>query len=152
MKKYDTISGLFLLFLSVAICLGSYRLKVGSLSSPSSGFFPFVTGLSLGVFSILILLEARKSKRKDERFWAQGANRKGIALTFLSIFLYAILLERVGFIATSLIFFILISRFVFYLKWTTCIFFSLIASFGAYFVFTILFGAPLPQGIFERIF
>ncbi len=152
MKKYDTFSGFFLLLLSIAICIGSYRLNIGSPTSPGSGFFPFATGLALGVFSILILLEARRSKKEDERFWAQGANKKGIFLTFSLIFLYAILLERLGFIVTSLIFFILISRFVFYLKWKTSIFFSLFASFGTYFVFTILLHAPLPQGLFERIF
>lgn len=152
MRKYDTISGLFLLFLSIAICIGSSKLKLGSPTSPGSGFFPFFTGLALGLFSILILLEARRSKKEDERFWAPGANKKEIFLTFSSILFYALLLERLGFIATSLIFFILINHFVFYLKWTTSIVFSIFVSFGTYLVFTILLHAPLPQGLLERIF
>jgi hypothetical protein len=152
MKKYDFLSGLFLLALSIAICIGSSKLNVGTLTAPGSGFFPLMTGIGLGVFSILILIEARKSKKEDVRFWAPNANKKEIYLTFGLILVYALLLERLGFTATSLIFFFLISRLVFYLKWTTSILFALVASFGTYFVFTILLHAPLPQGLLERVF
>ena len=61
MRKYDTLSGLFLLALSLAICAVSLRLKVGSLSAPSAGFFPLLTGVVLGVFSILIVVQAKKT-------------------------------------------------------------------------------------------
>jgi hypothetical protein len=81
-----------------------------------------------------------------------GANKKGIHLTFLFILFYALLLERVGFIGTTIIFFLLISRFVSRHRWSTAVFFGLVTSFATYFVFTILLHAPLPQGILERIF
>jgi len=152
MRRYDIISGLFLLTLSIAICIGSLQLKVGTFTSPGSGFFPLFTGLMLGIFSILILIEAVKLKKEDISFWMPNANKSGIYLTFLLIFLYALLLEWLGFIATSLLFFFLISRLVFYLRWVTSSLFAIITSFGIYFIFTILLRAPLPKGIIERIF
>ena len=55
MRKFDFLSGIFLLALSFAICIGSLRLHVGTLTGPGAGFFPLMTGLVLGVFSCLIL-------------------------------------------------------------------------------------------------
>ncbi len=152
MRKYDIISGLFLFILAIAICMGSLQLKIGTFTSPGSGFFPLFTGIMLGFFSVLILIEAIKLKKEDISFWMPNANKKAIYLTFLLILLYALLLERFGFIGTSLIFFLLISRLVFSLRWVTSIFFSIITSFGIYLIFKILLRAPLPKGIIERIF
>ena len=85
MKKFDTISGLFLLILSTAICIGSLRLHVGTFRAPGAGLFPLVTGVVLGVFSILILLEARRKAEEAIPFWVPGANIKAISLSFLVI-------------------------------------------------------------------
>ena len=152
MRKYDILSGLFLLAVSVAICAGSLHLHVGTLTAPGSGFYPLVSGLVLGVFSILILMQAQKERKEPIRFWAPEANKKGIALTFLFILLYALLLERVGFIGTTILFFLLVSRFVCGHRWTTAVFFAVVTSFATYFVFSILIHAPLPPGIIERVF
>jgi putative tricarboxylic transport membrane protein len=152
MRKYDIVSGLFLLAVSLAICGASFQFHVGTLTAPGSGFFPLVTGLVLGIFSILILVEARKSGKETVRFWAPEANKKGIYLTFLFILVYALLLERLGFIGTTVLFFLLVSRFVSGHRWSTAIFFALLTSLSTYFVFTILLRAPLPQGILERMF
>lgn len=152
MRKYDVLSGLFLLAVSLAICAGSLRLNVGTLTGPGAGFFPLVTGMVLGVFSILILIQAKKTSEEPVKFWAPEANKRGIYLTFLFILLYALLLEWVGFVATTTLFFLLVSRFVFGLRWSTSVFFALVTSFATYFVFTLLLDAPLPQGIVERMF
>ncbi|OGP67518.1 MAG: hypothetical protein A2170_15015 [Deltaproteobacteria bacterium RBG_13_53_10] len=152
MRKYDIVSGLFLLAVALLICGGSSQLHVGTLTSPGSGFFPLVTGLCLGIFSILILVEARKLGKEHVKFWVPGANKKGIYLTFLFILFYAFLLERLGFIGTTVLFFLLMSRFVSGHRWSTAIFFGLVTSLSTYFVFTFLLRAPLPQGILERMF
>jgi putative tricarboxylic transport membrane protein len=152
MRKYDILSGLFLLAVSLAICAGSLRMHVGTLTAPGAGFFPLLTGMVLGVFSILIMIQAKKTGEEPVKFWAPEANKRGIYLTFLFILLYALLLERVGFVATTTLFFLLVSRFVFGFRWSRSIFFALVTSFATYFVFTLLLGAPLPQGIVERMF
>jgi putative tricarboxylic transport membrane protein len=152
MRKYDIVSGLFLLTVSLAICAGSLRLNVGTLTAPGSGFFPLVTGLVLGIFSALILVGARKSGKETVRFWAPQANKKGVYLTFLLILVYALLLERLGFIGTTVLFLFLVSRFVSGHRWATAVFFALVTSFTTYIVFSILLHVPLPQGILGRIF
>ena len=152
MRKYDILSGLFLLAVALSICVGSSQLHVGTLTAPGAGFFPLVTGLTLGIFSILVLVGAKKSGKETIRFWAPQANKKGIYLTFLFILFYALLLERLGFIGTTVLFFILVSRFVSGHRWATAVFFAFLTSLATYFVFTILLHAPLPLGILERMF
>ena len=152
MKKFDTISGLFLLVLSIAICTGSLRLHVGTFRAPGAGLFPLVTGVLLGVFSILILLEARRKAEEAIPFWVPGANIKAISLSFLVILIYALLLERLGFLASTLVFFLLISRFVSGHRWGTALFFAVVASVATYSVFKFLLRSPLPPGILERFF
>jgi len=152
MRKYDILSGLFLLAISLTVCVGSLRLQVGTLTAPGAGFFPLTTGLALGVFSILILMEARKANREWVPFWAPKAIKKSIYLTFLFILVYALLLERVGFIGATTLFFLLVSRFVSEHRWSTAVFFALVTSLATYFVFSFLLRAPLPQGIVGRMF
>jgi putative tricarboxylic transport membrane protein len=152
MRKYDVLSGLFLLAMSLAVCGGSLRLSVGTFTAPGSGFFPLLTGLVLGIFSILIIAQARETSKGPVRFWAPAANRKGIYLSFLFILVYALLLERLGFVVSTTLFFILFSRYVSGHRWTTAVFFALVTSLATYFVFNLLLHAPLPQGIVGRIF
>lgn len=152
MRKSDIISGVFLLLVSVFICIGSMQMEVGRLNAPGPGFYPLVTGLALGIFSILILIQARKETSEAVRFWAPNANKRGILSAFIIILIYAVLLERIGFLGTSVIFFILVSRFMSGHRWKTAIFFALIASFATYGVFKFLLNAPLPQGILEGVF
>ena len=152
MRKYDMLSGLFLLAVSIAICTGSLQLPVGTFNAPGPGFFPLVTGLVLGVFSLLITVQARKAGTEPVRFWAPEADKKGIAVSFFCILLYALLLERAGFIATTILFFILFSHFVCGHRWRTALFFALVTSFATYFVFSFLLHAPLPRGIIEGMF
>jgi putative tricarboxylic transport membrane protein len=152
MRKFDTISGLFLLLVSVAICVGSLRLDVGTPNTPGSGFFPLLTGLVLAAFSIIILVQARKEEDKPVRFWEPGANRKGIYLSFLFILFYALLLERAGFVVSTIVFFILMSRFVCGHTWRTTILFSTVTAFATYAVFAYVLHAPLPTGLLGRMF
>jgi putative tricarboxylic transport membrane protein len=152
MKKFDTLSGLFLLILSIAICIGSLRLHVGTFRAPGAGLFPLVTGVVLGFFSILILLEARRKAEEAISFWVPGADKKAILLSFLVILIYALFLERLGFLASTLVFFLLISRFVSGHRWATAVFFAVVASVATYSVFKFLLRSPLPPGILERIF
>lgn len=151
MRKFDMLSGLFLFGLSLAICIGSFRLHVGTLTAPASGFFPLVTGLVLALFSIQIIAGSRKERKEVVRFWASEANKKGIYLALLFAVFYILFLERVGFIVTTFLFFILFSRFVSGHRWRTAVFFGIAASFATYFVFSVLIHAPLPQGIIGRL-
>ncbi len=151
MRKFDLLSGGFLLTLALVICGLSLQFDVGQLNSPGPGFYPLTCGLSLGVFSILIILQALKQSHTVVRFWSTGANKKRIVTAFGIILLYALMLEPLGFVATTITFFLLISRFVSGHGWKTASFFSATATLCIYVVFRYLLHAPLPHGLLEGI-
>lgn len=152
MRKYDILSGFFLLCVSLAILGGSLQLQVGTLTEPGSGFFPMLTGVVLGIFSVLIIAQAKKTGALPVRFWAHAADRRAIYLSFFFILVYALLLERLGFILSTTLFFILFSRYVSRHRWVSAVFFAVVTSLATYFVFNLLLHAPLPQGVVGRIF
>jgi TctA family transporter len=69
MRKYDMLSGLFLLAVSLAIFVGSMHLQSGTLTAPGSVFFPLITGLVMGIFSILIIARAMDASNQPAFFW-----------------------------------------------------------------------------------
>lgn len=152
MRRLDIQSGIFLLLLSVGICVGSLQQTVGTLTEPGSGFFPLLMGLVLGALSLFILIEGWKGSRDSVEFWLPAGNRKGIYLTVVFILVFAFLLERAGFLFTTTLFFFLASRFVSGHRWSTALFFGLAASITTFVVFNFLLRAPLPGGIVESMF
>jgi putative tricarboxylic transport membrane protein len=151
MRKFDLLSGGALFALSLVICGLSLKLEVGRPNHPGPGFYPLVCGAALGVFALLIMLQALGARPAAVRFWKAGANRRRIAAAFAIILLYALMLEPCGFVATTLVFFILISRFVSGHGWKNAAAFSAIATIGIYAVFRFLLRAPLPEGLIERL-
>src|SRR5512139_4099906 len=79
MKRAEQITCVFWLVLAVFLCLGSYRLNVGTPSEPGSGFLPFGTGLLLGVLALVHLAQInfRKAPKEEallgEVRWKRGA-------------------------------------------------------------------------------
>ncbi len=151
MKRSDLLSSLFLLGLAILICLGALRLEVGNPHQPAPGFFPFVSGLALGIFSWLILLRAWKKVEPQKRFWRPDADKKGILLALGVLIFYALSLERLGFLLTNLLFFFLIGRFVAHRNWGVAVAYSILGSTGVQLIFGTLFNTPLPSGLFPSL-
>jgi putative tricarboxylic transport membrane protein len=151
MQRTDFMSGLFLFGLSIFICYGTLRLEVGTPQAPGPGFFPFVSGLAIGILSILIWTEGRKKKFAGNRFWLPQADKKGIVLAFGLLGSYALSLEILGFLATNIFFFLLITKFVSHLRWIKAIVFTALCTIGIQLVFKSLFNTPLPEGIFKTL-
>lgn len=151
MQRADFLSGLFLFILAIFICVGAWRLDVGIPHAPAPGFFPFISGSALGIFSLFIWISGRKKGGRHKTFWLPNADKKGILLAFGVLIFYALFLEFLGFLLTNIIFFFLISRFVAHRGWGITIAYTIMCSAGVQLVFNALFNTPLPAGIFPQI-
>jgi len=151
MQRAEFISGLFLFGLSIFICYGALELEVGTPRSPAPGFFPLISGLAIGVLSILIWFGSRKKKVVENRFWLPQADKRGIVLTFGFLIFYALSLEFLGFLATNFLFFLLTTKFASHLRWGKTIVFTAFCTIGIQIVFKTLFNTPLPVGIFKTL-
>jgi putative tricarboxylic transport membrane protein len=141
---------LFWLGLGVVVIVFSYHLGLGGFNNPGAGLMPFLLGILLILFSLIIFIISFIKKAEGDDIKKVEQTRTGynkIALVLLGLFLYSFILERIGFVITTW-------RFLFFLfrsmgnKWTTTFFASTLTVFATYFVFT-FFGVRFPAGIFK---
>lgn len=147
MGRSDKISGLFWLILGVIVMAASYRLGLGSLRRPGPGFFFFWAGLFMGVLASIVLVQAWASRRAavSEPLF-QGRNIRKIVLVLASVFLYAIFIERAGFLAVTFLLFIFILGFMERKGAFFAVIASLLVTASAYLIFKVLLQSPLPTG------
>jgi len=96
-----------LALLAVSIVLGwkAHALRLGTLTSPGPGFFPFWLSLGLGVTALALLVTDRS------RIDAPGAVRPAIVIT-AALAAYGLLLEPLGLVLTTVAFLAFLWRVV----------------------------------------
>jgi len=153
--KKDLIPGMIWMALGIGVAIYSSRLRLGTLGTPGPGLMPFLLGLSLCVCSAwvttrsLVLVVKEKGVR-EEGIWSQ-VDLKKIALVIGSLLGYAFLLERIGFVITTLVILFVLFRTVGSQKWHYVLVSSFLTVFVTYLVFVTILKVELPYGILGRI-
>lgn len=137
--------GIGLLFLSGAIKYGIYE---GG--APGPGLIPFLGStvlICLAVsLSINAYLKARASEVIKEAFFPEKDSFKKIILTVMAAAIYGIILEYIGFVATSFFFILFLMKFIEPQKWRTSLATSLLTAITSYLLFQKLLQVQLPIG------
>ena len=150
MEKFDRLSSLVFFFLSLAICVESLRLSVGTLRHPGSGFFTFAAGASSGILSLILYIKNRQRGKDYKKFWEVEANKRYIFITMGVLIIYSLLLEVLGFLFPTILFFFCILRFVSLQRSRIAFPLSIFISVLGFVIFDIWFQSQLPRGILER--
>ena len=149
MGKGNLISGSFWFVVSVFFTIESYRLGLGSLNQPGPGFVFFWAGIFMGILSFSLLVESwRKRAKGDRKEIFDKSNLMKIALVLIATFLYAILLEKLGFILMTLALLVFLLGFIEKRGWRFTVSASVIITAAAYLVFQTWLKTQLPEGIF----
>lgn len=148
MSKADRISGIFWLIFSVFISIESYNLGLGSLLKPGPGFFFFWTGVLLGIMSLVVILRSRRLGEAKEPIFGK-INIVKILLVLILLFLYALLMEKIGFILVTLGLFILLLGMIEKKRWAFTLFASFVVTLITYLIFEIGLKSQLPKGLLE---
>jgi len=143
-----------LVFLSFGfvIALNSYRLGLGSLQVPGPGLAPFLLGVLLVFSSIPVVLGSLRalsthSHSIDTKIWRE-VNVKKIAIILAVLVGYALFLERLGFITTTLFCMITLFRIVEKHKWSAVLLATFLTVFSSYLLFVTILKVELPVRIF----
>ena len=148
MSRADRISGFFWLFFAILVCIESKRLGLGTLHQPGPGFLFFYASIALGLMSLVVLIRAWMDKEAAETKLTifGGQNVSKIVLVLISVFLYAIFMETVGFILVTLLLFIFLLGFIEKKKWWYTLFVSVVVTVIAYLIFEVWLKSQLPRG------
>jgi putative tricarboxylic transport membrane protein len=149
MGKADRISGIFWLCFSILFIILSYRLGLGTLHQPGPGFLFFWVNIVLGIMSLVVLIQAWVGKTAEEppRTIFGGQNVLKIFLVLLSLFLYVILMETLGFVLVTVLLFIFLLGIIEKKRWVFTVSVSIVVAAISYLIFQIWLQCLLPQGL-----
>jgi putative tricarboxylic transport membrane protein len=151
MGKADRISGIFWLIFSLYVSVESYRMGLGSLRQPGPGFLFFWVSVVVGIMSLVIFIREWRQKRTEESsipiFGKLNVGK--LVLVLISVFLYALLIETLGFILVTLLLFLFLLGIIEKKRWPFTIFVSIAVTAVAYLVFEVWLQSQLPTGLLE---
>jgi putative tricarboxylic transport membrane protein len=148
MKNWSDVLGSFVLFfVGVGAIIGAIGLQVGSPTEPQPGFFPFLDGIFLIVFSGIIFLQGWLGRSREKVTF--GEVRRPALLLAVMIVLVAVL-DRLGYVIGTFIASGLILRILNVKSWRVLILTSFCLSIGTYILFDRLLGIDLPAGVLAR--
>ena len=151
MGRADRISAVFWLCFAILVSIESYRLGLGTLHKPGPGFLFFWTSIFLGILALVVLIRAWVGKETGdptESIFGKQNTRK-IIFVLISLFLYAIFMETVGFIPVTLLLFIFLLGVIEKKKWLFTAFVSVVVTACAYLIFETWLKSQLPKGFLE---
>jgi putative tricarboxylic transport membrane protein len=150
MKVRDRISAFCTVLFSLFVMWQSWVLGLGTLYVPDAGFLPFLSGLTLSVLSLLLFLSSfwfpRKTAAKETEVAFDKKQLFRPLLVVVSLFFFAIFLNVLGFILSTLIFLVFLLRTVEPLKWRLVLTIAVSVSIVAYGLFDTLLKTQLPRG------
>lgn len=144
MNRHIISSSVWVL-LGVYICIKSVDLDLGQLSNPGPGFMPFLGASILMILNMVLLGKEFMKQGKKYGKWDIKWGKVGTIL--LGIILYALLVQRVGYMLTTFFTMILFFRVCSPPKWLMIILNSFVCTVVSYLIFDIWLNCRLPKGI-----
>jgi len=147
MNNDQVSSGAFLL-IGAAICLGSIRYNIGSLSEPDSGLMPFLIGATISFFSAIGFFQATMQNRRGEGWnkLFEGFLWPKVLIVLASLLGYVMLIKLLGFFITAALFIGFLLRAVVPHRWPVVILGAFLTALCSYLIFEVWLMAQLPKG------
>lgn len=139
----DRISGGFLIILACIAIYVARDLPFGSLRKPEAGFFPLSLSVLLLVFGAVITINSFRREAKEFDFSARSWY---VVIASAAFILYAISLEKVGYILATSAIMLLVLRGLGGMRWVRALLIAIPSVLVSYVAFVKL-GVPLPQGL-----
>ena len=146
-NRSDIIGSIFLFLLGIGALIGAVQLKIGLPTEPQPGFFPFVGGIILLIFSTIIFLQGWLGTGKQQIAFGE-IGRPALLLGVMILLVFV--MDRLGYVMVTFIASALILRILSVKSWRVLIITSLCLSIGTYVLFDRLLGVDLPVGLLSH--
>jgi len=150
-NKKQLYAALFFLALAVFICHQSMRIGVGTLLRPRPGLMSFVAGAGIGLLSLAFLIQILLGKGETSSEPSGEAERGGRMATIVaisvSLFVYTIAVNWLGFILATLLFVLFLFRTVETESWWRSMTKAVLVTLGNYLLFVVVLELQVPKGL-----
>jgi len=149
MKILDSASSFFWLLVSLITLRESYRLGIGSVHNPGTGFLPFWAAGILGVLSLALFVMARLKKEASTHaplFAGTAWKRVLFVLSVLTI--YAVLMPVLGYLISTFMLMALLFWVLEKKKFGLVLLSAFLTTFVTYLVFSKWLNCQFPEGLF----
>ena len=146
----DKGTSLFWLFVSIVVSVAAFRLGLGKLNSPGSGFMPFGAAVLLGLLSIVCFLQAvlREKTKPTAAPLFRGTLWYRVVFSCLALLAYAQAIPFLGYNITTF----LLMTFLFWMAGRQKVWRVVVYSLGTtvitYYVFSKSLNLQFPVGPF----
>ena len=148
MRRVLLYCNLFWILFSLVTCEEAYRLRLGTITKPGSGLFPFSIGIAMLFLALAALFQSMRRKNDPEKpHRAEPFRWWNIVIILAAITAYALSLERVGFLINTFLFMCLLLKVVEPQAWKTAALGGIITAVAANLIFNVVFRAQIPSGI-----
>ncbi len=145
----DQLTSVIWFIIGALIAMNSLRYKLGTLSTPGSGFMPFVVGLAICVLAVIGFGDALVKRRYGTGWKSplQGVKWWNVFVVLAALIAYALLLRPLGFVAVTVLFMAFLLRVVEPQSWKIVMLGALSTAFASYLLFDLFLKAQLPRGL-----
>ena len=149
MGKSDRVSGSFWFLFCLFIIWQSYRLGLGNLYEPGPGFLFFWAGIVVAIMALVVVIQSFRVQETEEAKEAPAGKRTvaKVISVLVALFMYAALMEYLGFFIVTLLLFMFLLAVIEKKKWWFAILVSVAVTGFAYLVFETALQSQLPKGI-----
>jgi putative tricarboxylic transport membrane protein len=149
MGKSDRVSGSFWFLFCLFIIYQSYKLGLGNLYQPGPGFLFFWAGIVVAIMALVVVVQSFRARSAEEVKEAPTGKRAAtkVVLVLASLFLYALLMEYLGFFIVTFLLFMFLLGVIEKKKWWFAVLVSVAVTLFAYLVFETALQSQLPKGI-----
>ena len=142
-------TGLLGLALGLFVIRSGLKLKLGSINDPGSGYVLFYTGILMCLFSISITFAAVTEGGPTFGSRWEGARWTKPVVIIGSLIAYAIALDQLGFLISTIPLMLILLRAIDPVRWTLAVPLAVLAPLGVWWVLKRGLLIQLPSGIFE---
>ena len=149
MRGADRTAGAVLLALAVAFSAGALKqYAYWGPNGPGPAFLPFWLGLVMALLATLLLVGALRSQETGADWLPSGEGLRRLVLVVGVTVAFVALLNVIGMVVGTLLFLIVLMRFLDRCAWTLTLVVALATAGFIYLVFARWLRVPLPVGVF----
>jgi hypothetical protein len=148
-RRYDLISSLGFMLLAAYVVWSGFRLGFGEWREPGPGFIAVLVGVLLGGLSGICLAVSRRGAAAADaarRFFPETGSGRRVGLIVAALAAFALLLDRLGFLISTVLFLLFLLRTIQPQRWRTTLVMSVATAIVCVVVFQLWLQVQLPEG------